>query len=108
MGSHLHPPSPVRQYLISPPASPPIGWVPKEEAEPIINYDLLSAITKLTPGQSHELHPSLDEKPSIVIHVCEDTDVQSNNQSFATKVKIQQTKRPPVRFSSEGSDDSID
>ncbi|XP_012136504.1 RRM_RCAN_like domain containing protein Sra isoform X3 [Megachile rotundata] len=45
---HLQPPALTKQFLISPPASPPIGWEPKEENEPLVNHDLLAAIANLS------------------------------------------------------------
>ncbi|XP_012277478.1 protein sarah isoform X1 [Orussus abietinus] len=70
---HLQPPAPSKQFLISPPASPPVGWEPREENEPLVNHDLLAAIANLSPGGSHELHPGGSGQPGIVVHVCETT-----------------------------------
>ncbi|XP_068155477.1 protein sarah [Drosophila tropicalis] len=65
---NLQPPAPVKQFLISPPASPPAGWEPREEAEPLVNHDLLAALASLTPGESHELHPQSEDQPAIIVH----------------------------------------
>lgn len=95
--AYLQPPSPVRQYLISPPASPPVGWEPVGEAQPCINYDLLSAISKLTPGEAHELHPPSESHPGIVVHICED------QKTDGPRLKITQTRRPDSMDSSSSS-----
>lgn len=89
---YLQPPAPVKQFLISPPSSPPIGWEPRGEAEPLVNYELLSAIANLTPGGTHELHAPSDNQPGIVVHVCEETIV--NSDLPASKKRIQHTRCP--------------
>ncbi|XP_018565507.1 protein sarah [Anoplophora glabripennis] len=65
---NLQPPAPYKQFLISPPASPPLDWEPRAEGEPMINHDLLAALATLTPGGSHELHPPSAGQPAIVVH----------------------------------------
>lgn len=85
---HLRIPPPHKQFLISPPASPPVGWEPHNEGEPVIDYDLLAALANLAPGESHELHPASDSAPGIVVHICEDPD------GFENRPKIEQTRRP--------------
>ncbi|KAI1286824.1 Calcipressin-2 [Halotydeus destructor] len=102
---HLKPPKPTKQFLISPPASPPVGWEPVHEGEPIINFELLAAISKLAPGEAHELHPSSESQPGIVVHICEEYE-QPTSELFTPQVKIQQTRRPPGRSTSEGSEES--
>lgn len=91
---NLQPPAPVKQFLISPPASPPAGWEPREENEPLVNHDLLAALASLTPGESHELHPQSDDQPAIIVHTAKlpETAVDAINKE--SKLQIVQTKCP--------------
>lgn len=83
----LAPPLPSRLFLLSPPSSPPVGWEPKPEAEPVINYELLEALAALAPGEAFELHPSDKEhsRPSIVITPCESTPLRPRPQIVHTR-----------------------
>ncbi len=93
----LHPPTPDKQFLISPPASPPVGWEPVPESQPTINYDLVSAITQLKPGEAHELHkPEKESHPSIVVHVVADQSIDEDENPLKPRMRIMQTRRPEV------------
>ncbi|XP_055375243.1 protein sarah [Condylostylus longicornis] len=91
---NLQPPALVKQFLISPPASPPFGWEPREENEPLVNHDLIAALANLTPGESHEIHPQTDDQPGIIVHTAILPKIDNGNESPNVKLKIQQTKCP--------------
>lgn len=70
---HLKIPKLTKQFLISPPVSPPFGWEPIEEAEPVVNsIQFLSAIANLLPGETHEIHAGNESQPGIFVQTCED------------------------------------
>ncbi|OQV13727.1 putative Calcipressin-2 [Hypsibius exemplaris] len=110
---HLELPPLEKQFLISPPVSPPVGWEPVQEGEPVMDYELLTALASLQPGESHELHPGVQSQniPSIYLQPCETDEGLPSSVSDSpdysdaeetltrrkgTKVQILQTRRPPV------------
>lgn len=71
----------TKQFLISPPASPPTDWEPVHEGPPVIDVQLISAIANLVPGEVHEIHSGNENQPGIFVEVCEEIDFGSNGKS---------------------------
>eukprot|EP00731_Ephydatia_muelleri_P038530 Em0795g3a len=46
-------PKRTMQFLISPPASPPVGWDQTSETSPCVDYTLVTALAKLQLPGSH-------------------------------------------------------
>jgi len=99
--SFLKPPPLEKQFLISPPASPPVGWEPVNEATPLINFELLAALSNLAPGQAHTLHPESEDQPGIVVHICcEDEGLVEGPDELSSGMRSKKivpcpTPRPP-------------
>lgn len=66
----------TKQFLISPPASPPTDWQPVHEGAPVIDVQLISAIANLVPGEIHEIHSGNENQPGIFVEVCEDVEFE--------------------------------
>ena len=104
-----------KAFLISPPASPPLGWEPIEEDGPHINEELVAALERMQPDDIVcELVPATNGMPRIVVETCEGPDLEGHYQQgsgsdptvpppgpqfgkFGPKDKpFSQTKRPPL------------
>ena len=96
--SFLQPPPLEKQFLISPPCSPPVGWEQPREGQPVVDYDLLAAIAELAPGEDHELQPSTSITPSIVVQLCQE---QEDMRARQRTGKITQTRCPDRQHSVE-------
>lgn len=94
--SFLTVPKLTKQFLISPPASPPVGWEPIHEGSPVIDVQLITAIANLVPGKMHEIHSGNDSQPGIFVEVCEDAQFSNEleEQSKSYSKRIPKTMSP--------------
>ena len=94
--STLQLPPPVKQFLISPPVSPPVNWKPIPEGCPVINHDLLAAIAQLKPEEPYEAHPPSGSLPSITVHWCDDDDAEGSKDRPLRSLPrhVVQTRKP--------------
>lgn len=84
--THLNIPKLTKQFLISPPASPPVGWEPVNENSPCIDVQLISAIANLVPGKVHEIHAGNESQPGIFVEVCEDVQFESSMPKTCSQI----------------------
>ncbi|VDO40021.1 hypothetical protein V3C99_002426 [Haemonchus contortus] len=70
--SLLSPPPLEKQFLISPPCSPPLGWSQTKEMAPVIcNFDLMARLASFALEDKYEVHNGDESTPAIVVHPCE-------------------------------------
>ncbi|CAI4230472.1 unnamed protein product [Auanema sp. JU1783] len=88
--SLLSPPPLEKQFLISPPCSPPVGWEQTKEMAPVVcNFDLMSRLASFALDEKYEVHNGDDQTPTIVVYPCE-TPVEA-----PSKIEMPKTPRPP-------------
>jgi len=103
---HLTLPPLEKQFLISPPTSPPVGWTQSIEMAPVVcDFDLMSRLAAFTIDDKYELHEGVgDEQPSIIVTPAQSTaqpavpDRASASASpplSAAKITRPVTPRPP-------------
>lgn len=111
----LEPPAPEKEFLISPPGSPPVGWEPREEDRPntdTLAADLMEALHKLaveteaapragssSPPHSVTLLPEESCVPGVVLHTTGDDAVlpsggSGDQPSLSPRPPMQKTRRP--------------
>jgi len=106
-GPFLAPPAPEREFLISPPGSPPVGWEPREEDRPntdTLAEDLIEALTKLVRVTEEEAMPTAPvllvppvavQVPGVVLEEAEPLVMPSST----TVDRPAPTARPPLPHS---------
>lgn len=99
--THLNIPKLTKQFLISPPASPPEGWEPVIESSPCIDVQLISAIANLVPGEVHEIHPASESQPGIYVEVCEDPQFANESSAMQRSCSRIPKTMSPAGFSNQ-------
>ncbi|KAF8357165.1 rcan-1 [Pristionchus pacificus] len=69
---HLEPPPLEKQFLISPPCSPPVGWEQTIEMAPVVcSFDLMARLAAFAVDDQYEVHTGDDSMPRIIVSPCE-------------------------------------
>ncbi|KAK6102542.1 calcipressin-like protein, putative [Brugia malayi] len=81
-----------KQFLISPPASPPVGWEQSQEMAPVVcNFDLMAKLAALTVDDTFEVYEGDEHKPKIVIHPAN----EEGSNFMPAQSMMPKTPRPP-------------
>uniref|UniRef100_A0A915JMR6 Calcipressin-like protein n=1 Tax=Romanomermis culicivorax TaxID=13658 RepID=A0A915JMR6_ROMCU len=106
---HLRLPKLEKQFLISPPASPPAGWEQSHEHEPIIApppspFDLFSRLASLAVENKDEpcvIYDTETVNPKIIVYGCQENDGENNDELLSStesfgqvRYKLPRTPRP--------------
>uniref|UniRef100_A0A0M3HQL1 Calcipressin n=2 Tax=Ascaris TaxID=6251 RepID=A0A0M3HQL1_ASCLU len=82
-----------KQFLISPPASPPVGWEQCHEMAPVVcSFDLMARLAAFTVEDTYEVFGGDDDKPKIVIHPASEAD----EEVMPSQSSMPRTPRPPT------------
>lgn len=82
-----------KQFLISPPASPPVGWEQSTEMAPVVcNFDLMARLAAFTVEDTYEIFGGDDDKPKIIVQPA----TESDDSPIVPQGAIGHTARPPT------------
>lgn len=97
---HLKLPPLEKQFLISPPTSPPVGWEQTVEMAPVVcNFDLMSRLAAYSVEDKYEVHEGDESQPTIVVTPAakEEVVITSALATPAGKPSLPHTPRPPKK-----------
>ena len=96
---HLKLPPLEKQFLISPPASPPVGWEQVHEMAPVVcDFDLMSRLAAYAVDDKCEVHGGDNNQPTIIVTPAAKEEFTSGLQTpFSGKASVCHTPRPPKR-----------
>eukprot|EP00040_Diaphanoeca_grandis_P032435 m.196534 g.196534 ORF g.196534 m.196534 type:complete len:223 (-) comp32621_c0_seq3:660-1328(-) len=71
-----------KQWLISPPPSPPVGWVSRKEDPPVVNHALVAAIQDMDTTIPRVVLAAQGRRPSIcVVDVLNEDEIDNTTKS---------------------------